>query len=136
MKNINVLFLMTWVCALIFITSALAQERQVQSLTLPIIKHQVTFVELGSTSCIPCRLMQPVMRALESKFGAQLKVIFYDVSSVEHRRYAELYSIRIIPTQVFLNNAGKEFYRHEGFFSEAEISKLLKSQGLKSMDNN
>ena len=135
MKNIRVLFLMTGVCMLMFFSSALAQGRQIKSLS-PIINPQVTFVELGSKSCIPCRLMQPVMRAVESRFGSQVKVIFYDVSSDEHRRYAELYSIRLIPTQVFLNNAGKEFFRHEGFFSEAEITKLLKSQGLKPLNNN
>ena len=118
MKTIRVLFLMTAVWMLMFFTSALAQE------------PQATFVELGSKSCTPCRLMQPVMRAVESKFGTQLKVVFYDVSSDEHRRYADFYSIRLIPTQVFLNNAGKEFFRHEGFFSEEEITKLLKSQGL------
>ena len=118
MKTIRVLFLMTAVWMLMFFTSALAQE------------PQATFVELGSKSCTPCRLMQPVMRAVESKFGTQLKVVFYDVSTTEHRRYADLYSIRIIPTQVFLNSAGKEFFRHEGFFSEEEITKLLKSQGL------
>ena len=135
MKNIRVLFLITGVCMLMFFSSALAQDRQIKSLS-PIINPQVTFVELGSKSCIPCRLMQPVMRAVESRFGSQVKVIFYDVSSDEHRRYAELYSIRLIPTQVFLNNAGKEFFRHEGFFSEAEITKLLKSQGLKPLNNN
>lgn len=115
--------------------SSLAQDPQAKSLT-PIRKPQVTFVELGSKSCIPCRLMQPVMRAVENKFGSQLKVVFYDVSSDEHRRYADFYSIRLIPTQVFLNNAGKEFFRHEGFFSEAEITKLLKSKGFKPLNNN
>ncbi len=134
MKNIRVSLIMTGVCVLMFFSSALAQDRQVKSLS-PIIP-QVTFVELGSKSCIPCRLMQPVMRAVESRFGPQVKVIFYDVSSSEQRRYADVYSIRIIPTQVFLNNTGKEFFRHEGFFSEAEITKLLKSQGLKPVNNN
>jgi thioredoxin 1 len=135
MKNIKVLFLMTGVCVLMFFTSALAQDRQVKFLTSTK-KPQATFVELGSTSCIPCRLMQPVMRSIERRFGSQVKVIFYDVSSSEQSRYADLYSIRLIPTQVFLNNAGKEFFRHEGFFSEAEITKLLKRQGLKPLNNN
>ncbi len=134
-NNIRVSLMMTWVCVLMFFTSALAKDIQVKSLT-SIIKPQVTFVELGSKSCIPCRLMQPVMLSVERRFGTQVKVIFYDVSSSEQSRYADLYSIRLIPTQVFLNNAGKEFFRHEGFYSEAEITKLLKSQGLKPLNNN
>ncbi|MEI6847069.1 MAG: thioredoxin family protein [Chlorobiaceae bacterium] len=116
-------------CVLIFFTSALADEPQVKSVN-PIMKPQVTFVELGSKSCIPCKLMQPVMRSVESKYGWQLKVVFYDVSSTEHRHYAKLYSIRIIPTQVFMDGNGKEFFRHEGFFSEKEIDTLLKQHGI------
>jgi thioredoxin 1 len=91
----------------------------------------ITFVELGSVNCIPCRQMQPVMKSVEQKYGEQLKVIFYDVWKQEQRKYAEQYGIRLIPTQVFLDGAGKEFFRHEGFYPEAEIDKLLQKRGLK-----
>ncbi len=91
---------------------------------------RVTFVELGATWCTPCKLMQPVMRSLESRYGEQLKVIFYNVSSAQERSYAQQYRIRLIPTQVFLDSNGKEFFRHEGFFPETEIDKLLRQQGL------
>ena len=91
----------------------------------------VTFVELGSVNCIPCRQMQPVMKAIEQKYGEQVKVVFYDVWKQEQRKYAEQYGIRLIPTQVFLDAAGKEFFRHEGFYPEAEIDKLLQKRGLK-----
>lgn len=94
-------------------------------------KSPVTFVELGSVNCIPCRQMQPVMKAIEKKYGDQIKVVFYDVWKSEQRKYAEQYGIKLIPTQVFLDAAGKEFFRHEGFYPEAEIDKLLQKQGLK-----
>ncbi len=93
-------------------------------------KPRVTFVELGATWCTPCKLMQPVMRSLEKRYGEPLKVIFYNVSSDKESSYAKQYGIRLIPTQVFLDERGKEFFRHEGFFSEAEIDALLKKQGM------
>jgi thioredoxin 1 len=37
----------------------------------------------------------------------------------------------LIPTQVFLDANGKEFFRHEGFYPEKEIDKLLQSKGIK-----
>ena len=40
---------------------------------------KVTFVELGSVNCIPCKQMQPIMKSVEEKYGDQVKVIFYDV---------------------------------------------------------
>ena len=74
--------------------------------------------------------MQPVMKAVEEKYGQQIKVIFYDVWKEDQKKYAEEYGIRLIPTQVFLDENGKEFFRHEGFFPENEIDKILKNQGL------
>jgi len=94
-------------------------------------KPLVTFIELGSVNCIPCKQMVPVMKSLEKRYGSQLKVIFYDVWTKEQKHYASMYKIRLIPTQVFLDKNGKEFHRHEGFYPEEEIDKILKSKGLK-----
>lgn len=91
---------------------------------------KVTFVELGSVNCIPCKQMQPVMKSVEEKYGDQIKVIFYDVWEADQKKYAEQYQISLIPTQVFLDENGDEFFRHEGFYPESEIDKLLQSRGL------
>jgi thioredoxin 1 len=98
---------------------------------MPEKKPAVTFIELGSVKCIPCRMMQPVMKAVEEKYGDQLKVIFYDVWKDDQRQYAQNYGIRLIPTQVFLDSNGKELMRHEGFFPEKEIDAFLQSKGLR-----
>ncbi|MGE5456786.1 MAG: thioredoxin family protein [Methanococcaceae archaeon] len=95
-------------------------------------KQKVTFIELGSVNCIPCKQMQPVMKAVEKNFGEQVKVIFYDVWKPEQKQYADKYGVKLIPTQVFLDSNGKEFFRHEGFYPEKEINKLLAGKGLKS----
>jgi len=92
-------------------------------------KPLITFIELGSVNCIPCKKMQPIMKSIEEKYGEQIKVIFYDVWKDDTK--AKEYGVRLIPTQVFLDKNGKEFFRHEGFFPENEIDKLLQSKGLK-----
>ena len=97
-------------------------------------KPAVTFVELGSVKCIPCRQMQPVMKAIGEKYGDQVNVVFHDVWTEEGRPAAEKFGIRLIPTQVFLDAKGKEFFRHEGFYPEEEIHKLLQKRGLKILD--
>jgi len=104
--------------------AALTEQKDIEE------NHLVTFVELGSNNCIPCKKMQPVMKAVEEKYGQQIKIIFYDVWKEDQKKYAEEYGIRLIPTQVFLDKNGKEFFRHEGFFPETEIDKLLQKQGL------
>jgi thioredoxin 1 len=91
-------------------------------------KAKITFIELGSVSCIPCRQMQPVMRSIEAKYSGKVKVIFYDVW--KDSKPAKQYGIRLIPTQIFLDENNNEFFRHEGFYSEEEIDKLLSSKGI------
>ncbi|MEX0602403.1 MAG: thioredoxin family protein [Bacteroidota bacterium] len=93
-------------------------------------KPLVTFVELGSVRCIPCRMMQPIMKSIEEKYGNQVKVVFHDVWTPDGKPYATKYGIRLIPTQVFLDQDGKEFFRHEGFFPEPGIDRLLRDRGL------
>jgi thioredoxin 1 len=90
---------------------------------------KVTFVELGSVNCIPCRAMQPVMRSLEMKYGNQIKIVFHDVWKDDMP--AKAYGIRAIPTQVFLDEDGREFHRHEGFYPLEQIETLLLARGLR-----
>lgn len=91
---------------------------------------RVTFIELGSVRCIPCKMMQPVMDSIRIQYAGSVEVIFYDVWTPQGRPYAEQYGILTIPTQIFLDKDGKEFYRHAGFFPKEEIDKILKQQGL------
>jgi thioredoxin 1 len=92
---------------------------------------KVTFIELGSVRCIPCKAMQPIMREIEKEYGDQVKVVFYDVWKVEQAEYGTLNKIRAIPTQVFLDKDGKEYFRHEGYFPKAELVEVLKRQGVR-----
>ena len=89
---------------------------------------KVTFIEIGSTTCIPCKKMQPIMKSIEKKYKEQIKVIFYDTNKEKNK--SKEYGVKLIPTQIFLDANGKEFYRHEGYYPEAEIDKILKNKGL------
>ncbi len=65
----------------------------------------VTFVELGSDKCIPCREMRPVMDAVQATFGEQVEIVFHDVR--EDSTPAEEYGIQMIPTRSFWTRAAK-----------------------------
>ena len=94
-------------------------------------KYKVTFIELGSVRCIPCQQMQPVMKSVEEKYGKDVKVVFHDVWTEAGAPYAKQYGIEAIPTQVFLDKDGKEFFRHVGYFPEEELVKVLQQKGVK-----
>jgi thioredoxin 1 len=93
--------------------------------------YLVTFVELGSLRCIPCKMMQPIMKDIEKDYDGQVKVVFHDVWTPEGEPFAASFKIRVIPTQVFLDKEGKEYFRHEGFFPKDELVKVLQQKGVK-----
>jgi len=92
--------------------------------------YKVTFIELGSTRCIPCQKMQPIMKSIEEKYGTQVKVEFHDVWTPQGQPFGDKYGISAIPTQIFLDANGKEFFRHEGYFPEEELVKVLQGKGV------
>jgi thioredoxin 1 len=94
-------------------------------------KYKVTFIELGSVRCIPCQQMQPVMKSIEKKYGKEVKVDFHDVWTDAGKPFGVKYGIDAIPTQIFLDETGKEYYRHVGYFPEEELVKILQMKGVK-----
>jgi thioredoxin 1 len=110
-----------------------AKNSQSPSVDNPIngIKYKVTFIELGSVKCIPCQKMQSIMKSIETKYGKEVKVDFYDVWTEAGKPFGVKYGIEAIPTQVFLDETGKEYYRHVGFFPEEELVKILQMKDVK-----
>ena len=92
-------------------------------------KGIVTMIDLGAKSCIPCKMMAPIMEKMEKKYAGKAVIHFYDVW--KDREPAVRFGIHLIPTQIFFNMEGKEVYRHEGFMSEAEIVRQLTQMGVK-----
>ncbi|HIP49354.1 MAG TPA: thioredoxin [Lutibacter sp.] len=116
MKNKSILLLLF---SALFLTSCREQE-----------KPKVTFIELGSVKCIPCQKMQEVIKKVENKYPKQVKTIFYDVWTDEGEPYGDTYKIDLIPTQVFLDKEGKEYFRHEGFFEFEKLDSILRLKGV------
>ncbi len=92
-------------------------------------KYQVTFLELGADRCIPCKKMQPIMKEIAAMFPDRVQVVFYDVW--KDPAPGEKYRVQLIPTQVFLDQKGKEIARHVGLFPKEEIIELLKKNGIR-----
>ncbi len=91
-------------------------------------------VDLGAKSCIPCKMMAPILEKLERVYDGKAVIVFIDVW--KDRWQAKRFRIRAIPTQIFFNQQGKEVYRHVGFMSEKAIVKQLKKMGVVLSDNN
>ncbi|MBR9985601.1 MAG: thioredoxin family protein [Desulfosarcina sp.] len=87
-----------------------------------------TMVEFGAAGCVPCDMMQPILDKLRKDYPQELNVVFVHVG--EEQILAARFGIRSIPVQVFYDAAGKEVFRHVGFFAEKEVLKQLEKIGL------
>ncbi|MCI0499687.1 MAG: thioredoxin family protein [Planctomycetales bacterium] len=84
-------------------------------------------LELGSHSCVPCRQMMPILTELNNEQSGFV-VSFVDVWAVSGK--GQQYGIEAIPTQIFFDAAGKEQFRHVGFFPKEDILAKWKELGV------
>jgi len=85
-------------------------------------------IELGSVSCIPCKMMKPILDELRRDYAGRFQVDFIDVN--EDREAGARYRLRVIPTQIFLDSRGRELFRHEGFFPKDQILAKWRELGV------
>jgi thioredoxin 1 len=85
-------------------------------------------VDLGSVTCIPCKMMAPILEELKKEYAGRLSVEFYDV--VQKPEVAKKYNMKLMPTQIFFDASGKELFRHEGFFAKDDILAKWKELGV------
>ncbi|MDD3313048.1 thioredoxin family protein [Pseudodesulfovibrio sp.] len=93
------------------------------------IAGMVTMVDIGAHSCIPCKMMTPIIEALSKEYEGRAAIVFIDVW--EHREEAAKYGVRTIPTQIFYDGRGVERYRHVGFLDRESIVAKLAELGVR-----
>ncbi len=87
-----------------------------------------SLVDFGSTGCVPCDMLAPILDTLKAKYAGKLNVVFVHVG--QEQILASRYGIQSIPTQFFYDKDGKEVFRHTGFWPQAEIERKLAEMGV------
>ena len=117
--------------ALLLVTAACSgspPDRSSIPLTQVLGNGKPTLAEFGSSTCIPCKEMKPILEELAKEYEEKLNVVIVEV--YEQLDLAREYQIMAIPTQIFFDSSGKEITRHMGFWAKEEISAQLKKMGI------
>ena len=107
---------------------SVTNEATVAPENAPIDEALPRLVDLGAGKCIPCKMMAPILEELSKECADTFDVEFIDVW--ENPKAGEEYGVRMIPTQIFYDAAGKELFRHEGFFGKEEILATWQEYGV------
>lgn len=89
----------------------------------------VTLADIGAHSCVPCRMMTPILAEVSAEFTGRAAVVFIDVW--QHPEQGPLFGVRTIPTQIFYDAQGRERFRHQGFMDKASIVAKLAELGVR-----
>jgi thioredoxin 1 len=93
---------------------------------------RVTMIDLGADSCVPCKMMAPIIEELKREYAGRADIIFHDVW--KDPAPAKQYGIRAIPTQIFFDRQGREVHRHVGFMDKKAIVEILTRLGVPPAD--
>jgi len=85
------------------------------------VENTVTLVDIGASTCLPCKMMLPILKDLKEEYKGRAAVIFIDIWDQANKGKAESFKVMSIPTQVFYDKQGKEVYRHVGFLDKDSI---------------
>jgi len=80
---------------------------------------RASLIDFGSTGCVPCTMMEPILESLREKYKDKVNVLFINVT--EEPILASRYDVQAIPVQIFFDKTGKEFFRHVGFLAQDQI---------------
>lgn len=85
---------------------------------------EFTLIEFGSTGCVACKQMEPVLEEIRNSEKVKVNVVFFHIMKHENQEIMRFYGISAVPMQILLDKNGKEFFRHYGFIPAEEL--LLK----------
>jgi len=95
-----------------------------------IIAGNPTLIDIGSTSCVPCQQLQPVLVSLGTKYDGQINIEFYDCwNTTEGADMATRYNATTIPTLIFLDGNGNVVARMTGYNEQSVIEAKFRSLG-------
>ncbi len=86
---------------------------------------KITFLEFGAKGCSACTRMEAVMKKVQSEFSS-VNVVFVNTMLRRNQDLMKYYGIAVIPTQILLDKHGREYFRHDGYFSFKDLSEELK----------
>jgi thioredoxin 1 len=92
------------------------------------VRGMVTMVDFGAGTCVPCKLMAPILEEVRLEYEGRAAIVFIDVHREREKMAA--YGVLAIPTQIFFDGSGDEVARHVGFMDKRAITAQLAKLGV------
>ncbi len=116
--TLRVIFWMVGILLLSMVFPARGQEPLV-----PLVPGKPTVLAFDRKGCPICYGVEVSLKAIQERYPGQFEVhrLYIDEREPMYKRFR----VAIVPTQVFLDPAGQEVFRHEGAFPREDLLKKL-----------
>lgn len=121
------LFVITAIFVALAVAPVCLAEPKINLQTL-LSKRVPVLLEFGRGWCIPCKYMKPILDDTSKAFAGRAIVTTVDMDA--NKDLVRSFSVRMMPTQVFLLPDGKEFFRNEGTLERDQIAHVFAKMGV------
>jgi len=84
--------------------------------------------DFGSTNCMPCKTMKEILDPMIVDYKGKVDIRIINV--YEETELTKQFRISVIPTQVFIDAAGRELFRHIGVYPRDSIEAKFSGFGM------
>lgn len=116
-------FIITAVLTAIIVGIVINAEDNTQDENLP------TLIEIGSSTCQPCRMLQPILQDLKRDHSNKVNVVIYDTGTPKGSSMSTKYNVETIPTMIFVDKNGIERSRMTGYKTKEQIEAEFRRLG-------
>lgn len=81
-------------------------------------------VDFGSSTCIPCKMIKPVLEEISKDYDGKVNVLILDTG--EYGELAQEFQVMSIPSQFFFDAEGKLLGNHIGFLPKEAFEEIVK----------
>lgn len=84
-----------------------------------------TLLEFKSNGCSICKRMEPELGKIRRNSNQKVNVVVLNIMNQNSLNMMKYFGISAVPTQLLLDENGKEFFRNYGFIAAEELKKQL-----------
>lgn len=89
-----------------------------------------TLIMFKTDTCPYCVEMQEEISIVGNKYPGKFNVYYARLEEEKNLELAYKYGAYVVPTTVFLDKEGSEFYTHQGLMRANDIENVIKSLGV------
>ncbi len=93
----------------------------------PGFERKPMIIELGFMTCDHCMQMKQVLAEVEKEYKGKVRVMFYDLDSPAGQKQEAIYGVQNVPTTVFLDKDGYEYFKANDALLKEQVIAILKS---------